>query len=130
MVSIDRHLLHQYLVVPGGNKYALHLIYFRLSVYKVWNGNRAGMKTINEIWQRIEDHQGEVFYQKTGGEFRYHLVGNCLHPDRTNRAISKSQFEKAYKLVPLENTVPLQKLQGPSYLFAILMDRRIRGTDW
>jgi hypothetical protein len=31
---------------------------------------------------------------------------------------------------PLPNTVPVQNLQGPSYLYAILMDSRIRDGDW
>ena len=38
--------------------------------------------------------------------------------------------EEALKFVPLNNTVPLQNLQAPSYLFAILMDKRIRKSDW
>jgi hypothetical protein len=33
-------------------------------------------------------------------------------------------------LVPLENTVPVQHLRGPSYIYAILMDPRIRQDDW
>jgi hypothetical protein len=35
-----------------------------------------------------------------------------------------------FELVPLTTTAPLQRLQGPSYLYAILMDDRIRHGDW
>lgn len=36
----------------------------------------------------------------------------------------------ALTLVTLANTVPVQHLRDPSYLYAILMDERIRGQDW
>jgi hypothetical protein len=82
------------------------------------------------IWQRIEAHAGERFVQIRGGEFTYEVHSGCVWPDRTNRALARSQFEQAFALMPVENTVPLQRLQGPSYLYAILMDRRIRQNDW
>lgn len=82
------------------------------------------------IWHRIQMHAGETFQQKRGGMFTYSISGGCLKPDRTNRQIPRSNFEKGFGLVPLETTKPLQRLQGPSYIFAVLMDARIRGTDW
>jgi hypothetical protein len=88
------------------------------------------MATFSTVWRRIEQHAGEKFRQKTGGEFTYSIRAGCLIPDRTNRQLPRSNFEKAFDLVPLENTVPLQRLQGPSYIFAVLMDERIRATDW
>ncbi len=85
---------------------------------------------IQLVWQRIKDHEGEIFYQKRGGEFTYTVKGNTLHLSRTNRSVSRPTFEKALRYVPLENTVPIQKLQAPSYLYAILMDKRIKMSDW
>ena len=82
------------------------------------------------VWQRIERHAGETFHQKRGGEFRYEVKYGTVLPDRTNRALPKSHFEQAHGMVPLENTVPVQHLQGPSYLYAILMDRRISEGYW
>lgn len=82
------------------------------------------------VWHRIEMHAGEKFRQKRGGTFIYSISGGCLIPDRTNRQIPRSHFEKGFGLLPLETTVPLQQLQGPSYIFAVLMDARIRGADW
>jgi hypothetical protein len=32
--------------------------------------------------------------------------------------------------VPLSSTVEMNHLQGPSYIYAILMDSRIRRDDW
>lgn len=86
--------------------------------------------SIDEVWRRIESAAGETFRQLRGGEFTYEVRGRSLVPDRTNRVLPRSDFERALELVPLENTVPLQSLQGPSYLYAILMDPRIRQSDW
>lgn len=85
---------------------------------------------IEEVWERIKEYEGNVFRQIRGGEFTYKIKGNLIVLSRTNRTISKNTFREALKYVPLENTVPLQNLQAPSYLFAILMDKRIRKNDW
>ena len=85
---------------------------------------------IDNLWERITQCEGQAFYQIRGGEFTYQVKGNVLTLSRTNRSISKNTINEALQFVPLENTVPLQHLQAPSYLFAILMDERIRRTDW
>ncbi|MET3684422.1 hypothetical protein ABID56_002559 [Alkalibacillus flavidus] len=85
---------------------------------------------IEGVWERIVKNEGEVFKQKRGKEFSYSVKMNTLYLRTTNRIISKKTFEKALDEVPLENTVPLQNLQAPSYLYAILMDNRIRKDDY
>jgi hypothetical protein len=50
--------------------------------------------------------------------------------DRTKQNIAKAHFAEALAYVPLRNTVPVQHLRGPSYIYAILMDERIRRHDW
>ncbi|MDP8969754.1 MAG: hypothetical protein M3N52_04530 [Actinomycetota bacterium] len=82
------------------------------------------------VWRRIETHAGETFRQTRGGEFTYGARSGAVWPNRTTRAIPRSHFEQAFALVPLPSTTPLQRLQGSSYLYAILMDSRIRGDDW
>jgi hypothetical protein len=82
------------------------------------------------IWQRITSLEGETFTQIRGGEFTFKLVGTSLALDRTNQVISRDQFEQAAALLPFTDTQPLQHLRGPSYLFAILTDRRVRKSDW
>jgi hypothetical protein len=79
---------------------------------------------------RLGDHQGETFRQIRGEEFRYRTSGTALHPDRTNQALPKSHFRQAYDMMPLTNTVALHDLRGPSYIYAVLMDARIRQGDW
>jgi hypothetical protein len=86
--------------------------------------------SIDSVWERIKLNSGQTFRQKTGGEFTYLITDEHLIPDRTPQRIPRSQFEKALKFVPLSNTAKIQHLRGPSYIFAVLMDRRIRGNDW
>jgi hypothetical protein len=88
------------------------------------------MVGFSEVWERVESNAGHVFRLIRGGEFVYAVRGGCLIPDRTDRLIPRSHFEKAFERVPLTNTVCLQSLQGPSYVFAVLMDSRIRASDW
>jgi len=89
------------------------------------------MKNIEKIWVRIKKHQGEKFYLIKRAEFSYFVYGGHVIPDRTNQQIPKSHFERALELVPLFNTTPLQKkFRGPSYIYAILMDDRIKQNDW
>ena len=85
---------------------------------------------INSIWQRIESHAGQEFFMIRGTAFRYELSGGHILPDRTNQQIPKSHFEKALALVPLADTTSIQDLRGPSFIYAILMDTRIRQADW
>ncbi|MCM3768378.1 hypothetical protein [Neobacillus niacini] len=85
---------------------------------------------IDKVWERIIKCEGEVFKQIRGKEFTYSVKGISVFLNATERSISKSEFANALKLVPLENTVPLHNFQAPSYLFAIVMDGRIRKNDW
>jgi hypothetical protein len=85
--------------------------------------------SFDQVWQRIEAHAGERFEQIRGGEFTYEVRSGSVWPDRTNRALARSQFEQAFALMPIDSTTALQRLQGPSYLYAILMDRRIKEHD-
>jgi hypothetical protein len=82
------------------------------------------------VWRRIEMQAGQIFRQIRGQPFSYQVVGSAVRPSSTDRLISRTQFERALELVPLQNTVPVQHLMGPSYIYAILMDERIRAGDW
>ena len=83
-----------------------------------------------EIWNRIRDHAGEVFTQIRGQNFTYVFQGSHINPSTTEQNLPRAHFEEAYGLVPLKNTSRVQHLRGPSYIFAILMDHRIRKSDW
>jgi hypothetical protein len=85
---------------------------------------------IDAVWQRICRNEGETFHQKRGGEFTYSVISGALVPNRTNQQIPRSQFADALKLVPLFGTKSIHHLRGPSYIYAVLMDPRIKGEDW
>lgn len=86
---------------------------------------------INSIWSNIIAHEGESFRQKQGQEFTFTVKGDAIVPSTTNWNIPKSSFEKALEYVPLKNVSIIQRIcQGPSYVYAILMDQRIRNGLW
>ena len=86
--------------------------------------------SFGEVWGRIEQYAGAEFRQKRGGVFTYEVVGNLIVPDRTDHRFARSQVEEAYHRMPVEGPGRLNDLRGPSYLFAILMDDRIRQGEW
>src|SRR5690348_12942961 len=94
---------------------------YRLA-YQMGSQRRTTMITTETVWARIREHAGETFRQIRGGAFTFSVNSNYLQLDRTNRRIPKSDIAKALALVPLENTTPVQRLQAPSYIYAILMD--------
>ena len=85
---------------------------------------------IDKVWGRIMINEGEVFTQKTGKQFSYDVMGNAIKLSTTNQNVSKNHFEKALEFVPLEKTSVINHLRAPSYIYAILMDQRIKQNDW
>lgn len=85
---------------------------------------------IETLWARLADHEGDAFTQIRGGTFSYSLSHTALRPDRTDWAIPRTHFEEALALVPLKSTVAVQHLYGPSYIYAVLMDPRVRTSGW
>jgi hypothetical protein len=81
---------------------------------------------VENIWNRIVSCAGEEFTQIKGKKFTYKIKGNTLIPSTTDQNLPKSQFKKAQDLMPLKNTSQIQHLRGPSYLYAILTDKRIQ----
>ncbi len=86
--------------------------------------------SIDTVWERIRRHAGERFETVTGLPFTYSVPGNYLLVDRTIRNLSRSNFEKALDHVPCDGPGGLVGRQGASYTWAILMDDRIRASDW
>lgn len=100
----------------------------------------------SEIWSRIESHvssshrigiecpqQVRHFRQKLGKPFCYTIHGAVLNPCTTDWNIPRSHFEKAFNRTPeggLDGPGQINDLQGPSYIWAILDDPRIRLSNW
>lgn len=87
-------------------------------------------RSIGDVWPRIEAHAGEDFRLIGGQVFQYEVLGNYLRPIGRVRHLSRTNFAKALDRLPLYNTGSARDLQGPSYVFAILMDDRIREGEW
>jgi hypothetical protein len=87
---------------------------------------------ITTVWERIQTHGGQLFHTVRGIPFEYHGKNNYIILQNTLRNIPRSDFAKALPHLPLSSTAEAQSLgvQGPAYLYAILMDPRIRLTDW
>lgn len=85
--------------------------------------------SIDTVWARIRKHQREIFCQIRGKKYRYSVVGAAVVPGGINQNIPKAHFEQALSVLPLSNTVTVQHLRGPSYIYSILMDPRVRGDD-
>jgi hypothetical protein len=93
-----------------------------------------GCMAFDDVWQRIEQHQGQVFRTVRDLEFTYRVPGNYLRVIRDgreiNRSLSRTNFAKAASEMPAAGPSDIKESQGSAYTWAILMDRRIRGEDW
>lgn len=88
------------------------------------------MTTIELVWERIRDCAGQEFRTVSGLPFTYHVPGNYLRVDRTNRNLSRTNFAKALPHLPAAGPGQLARRQGASYTWAILMDPRVRQENW
>jgi hypothetical protein len=97
----------------------------------------ANVPTANiadEIWARIERYQGEEFYTASQLPVTFRVEGNGIWFFREgrliNRKATRTQVEVAISRCPLKTTTEIRDLIDYPYLFAVLMDRRIRGKCW
>jgi hypothetical protein len=87
--------------------------------------------SIDELWTRLKTYAGEGFKSKTGKPFTYDMSGDVFHSSRTGYNISKSEFQKAFALVPFDGPGVINRtVRGPAYVWAVLHDKRIRKQDW
>jgi hypothetical protein len=86
------------------------------------------------VWRRIESHQGEEFRTVEELPFTYRVEGAGIwfwrNGKRINRKLTRTQVDKAVSRCPLRATTEIKDLMDPSYLFGLLMDRRIRADAW
>lgn len=87
--------------------------------------------TIEVVWRKIAALEGETFHTTSGLEFQYRTAENTFFPSRTKYDISKSDFATVLEMAPLEGPGEVNNIvRGPSYIWAVLHDERIRGSDW
>jgi len=86
------------------------------------------------VWSRIEARQGEEFRTVRGLPFTYRVEGNGIWFFRSGKRVemrlARNQVNEAISRCPLQKTTEIKDLVDFAYLFALLMDPRIRGQAW
>ncbi len=87
-----------------------------------------GTQTFNVVWQRIAACQGQQFRTVRGLPFIYEVNGQVVRGDRAKQNLPRSEFAKAYSLMPLKGPGEINDdVRGPAYAYTILTDLRIAG---
>ncbi len=81
---------------------------------------------MDDIWEKIKLHQGEIFHTVRGLKFTYKVRGETVIHTRSKSTLSRSDFEKAICLAPQKPSDLHNDVTGPSYVYAIITDSRIR----
>lgn len=84
---------------------------------------------IETVWNNIKQHAGEVFCTITGIEYTYVVYTDyLLVNDLTSRKITKCMIEQAIAISdPTPKKIELKGCRGPSYIWGIITDKRIKG---
>ena len=86
------------------------------------------------VWRRVVAHQGQEFRTARRLPFTFQIEGAGIwffrDGKRVERKLSRKQFEIALSRCPLTSTTEIKDLMDYAYLFAVLMDRRIRAQAW
>lgn len=94
-------------------------------------GSAAGKRaTFGDIWRRVVALEGEEFQTSTGLPFTYEITSTGLITNRTKYNLAQAQFSVAFEHVPCSGPSDIHFVRGPSYIWAILHDRRVRLHDY
>jgi hypothetical protein len=87
------------------------------------------MNDFEQLWGRITALSGQTFHTKRGIPFTYYATSSSVVLHNTDRMLPKGQFVEALSRFPISGPGELQDLQGPSYMYAILTDPRVRESQ-
>ena len=84
---------------------------------------------IETVWNNIKRHEGEIFFKKRGGKYTYTVHNDVVIIDGIKAGrITKSTLSKALSVPnPTPRKIELAGCWGPSYIYGIIVDKRIRG---
>lgn len=89
--------------------------------------------TFSVVWGRIEAHAGQVFETKRGVKFTYYVEDGGFFPVGRNHRVDVSDVEAAYQNVPCDEpseiSQGIREIRGPSFVWAVMHDCRIRQKD-
>lgn len=88
-----------------------------------------------KVWNRVLTHQKEEFHTRTRLPFTYSVDGKrgvwfYRKGRRIEKRLGRGDLEKAVARCPLKKTTDIKDCFDSAYLFALLMDSRIRDKDW
>ena len=83
------------------------------------------MRDFEEVWKRIVENASRESRQYRRKPFTYTIKANSVYLSASNQVLGRKEFEKALERQP-RKVSDLQDLRGPSYLFAVATDDRIR----
>lgn len=85
------------------------------------------MLTKDNLWQRIKENEGEVFYTvRDRKAFTYKVLYDCIIVnDKMSLKIHRQMLEELYKLKPKKHREIKETLFTKSYIISILNDPRI-----
>jgi hypothetical protein len=94
----------------------------------------APAELLEAVWQRVAAYEGEQFQTVSGLPFTFKVEGSGIwffrDGKRINRKLTRPQFGVAVSRCPLRSTTEIKDLMDYPYLFALLMDARIRAQAW
>ena len=85
---------------------------------------------IEVIWNTIKQYEGEVFYTIKRKAYSYVVQGDCLIIKNIKGGkIKKESIGKAITIAnPTPKKIELAGCWGPSYIYGIITDKRVRGV--
>lgn len=87
----------------------------------------------DKVWQNVRNLEGETFMLTRGSTFTYEMLHaealKVVKKGRVGQTITYNLLRKAYARLPFDDTAALQDLWVPSYLFAILKDKRVMPRE-
>ena len=97
------------------------------------SSNPAG-SLLDAVWRRVVKHQNRQFQTVRGLPFTFAVEGTGIwffrDGKRVKRKLTRAQFAVALSRCPPTRTTVIKYLMDYPYLFAVLMDGRIRGQEW
>lgn len=131
MVGVGKHLWEQ----EPGEKFVARLRSEDMPAPPPASRQASAAADLPEaVWQRIKKRQGEQFQTATRLPFTFEVEGNGIwffrEGNRINRKLTRTQVDVAISRCPLSSTTEIKDLIDYPYLFALLMDKRIRAEAW
>ena len=98
-------------------------------------GSPSTTDSINErVWKRIVAHEGAEFRTARNLPFTHSVEGNGIWFYRKGKRVpmllGRNEVNESISICPVSKPTELKRFRDYSYLYGLLMDPRIRSTDW